>query len=730
MNTLRFAAVLALVCAVSVHAADVPAHRPRVGLVLGGGGALGFAHVGVLKSLEAQRIPIDCIGGTSMGAIVAGLYAIGMSPEEIEAFLLGLDWWDVLSDSTPRQELEFRQKEEDVRYFGLELGLKRSGLALSTGFASGQKFNNLLEAMAQRVAGTEDFDALPIPYRAVATDVEKGEMVVLSSGRVATAMRASMAVPGVFTPVHRDGRVLVDGGIVNNIPVDVVKAMGAEAIIAVDVGAPSPEEQADRADTLSDVLGRTYAIMQRPKQEAQMAQAQVLLQPATWDYSASEFHRVSELIPVGAVAADAARDRLSTYAVSGDAYDAFLKQQRRPMPSPPEISTVAIDGCERVSPRVVEHRVFSKAGQALSLESVQRDLRRMYGLGEFQQIQFHTRPQADGRTELRYDVTEKPWGPTYLRLGLKMQSDFENDARWGILLNVTRRSINARGAEWRNEAEIGNRQRAVSEFYQPVDEWGFFFVAPAVEYDNRIENVYDGEDKVAEYDVTATQARMDVGIQLRHYAELRVGPVWGTAKAEVSTGSSELPEGEEDLSGIRVRLVSDRLDRSVFPRSGLRLEIDYTGMDEDLGGDRTYDRLFGYLRDFHSIGDHTIQAGLTGGSCLGTDLPGYDSFKLGGPLLFSGLSEGQRRGSYIGVATLGYRYRVMRLAPSLGQALYVVTRADFGNVWNDSDDVGDDLLLGGSAGLGLDTIAGPILLAYGYADDGSSCAYFSLGTSF
>jgi NTE family protein len=730
MRSATLITCLALACAAGAQAEVVSTNRPRVGLVLGGGGALGFAHVGVLKSLEAQRIPIDYIGGTSMGAIVAGLYAIGMSPEEIEAFLLGLDWWDVLSDSTPRKDLEFRQKEDDGRYFGLELGLKRSGLAMSTGFASGQKFNNLLEAMAQRVAGIDDFDNLPIPYRAVATDVEKGEMVILSSGRVATAMRASMAVPGAFTPVHRDGRVLVDGGIVNNIPVDVVKAMGADVIIAVDVGAPSPEKKADRADTLTDVLGRTYAIMQRPKQEAQMAQAQIVLQPATWAYSASEFHRVSEIMPVGAVAADAARDRLSKYAVSGDEYDAFLKRQRRPMPSPPEISKVTIDGCKRVSPRVIEHRVFSKAGQPLSLETVQRDLRRMYGLGEFQQIQFHTRPQDDGRSELLYDVTEKPWGPTYVRLGLKMQSDFENDARWGILLNVTRRSINARGAEWRNEAEIGNRQRALSEFYQPVDERGFFFVAPSVEYDNRIENVYEDEDKVAEYDVTATKARLDVGIQLRHYAELRVGPVWGTAKADVSTGSSDLPEGEENLAGIGVRLVSDRLDRSVFPRSGLRLEIDYTGMNEDLGGDRTYDRLFGYFKDFYSIEDHTIQIGLTGGSCLGTDLPGYDSFKLGGPLLFSGLSEGQRRGSYIGVATLGYRYRVMRLAPSLGQALYVMMRADLGNVWNDPDDVGDDLLLGGSAGVGLDTIAGPILLAYGYADDGSSCAYFSLGTSF
>lgn len=731
MKALKLALGGLLVGLVATAPVDASTNRPRIGLVLGGGGALGFAHVGVLKVLEESRVPIDYIGGTSMGSIIAGLYASGLSPDEIEQFLMGLDWWDVLNDKTPRSQLEFRQKEDDGRYFGLDVGVKRTGLAMSAGMASGQKFNNLLEVLTLRVAGVTNFNELPIPFRAVATDVEKGEMVVMTDGRVATAMRASMAVPGAFTPVLRDGRMLVDGGIVNNIPVDVVKAMGADVIIAVDVGKPSEEKKTDRADTLGDVLGNTYAIMQRPKQVAQMANADVLIQPETWRYSASEFHRVAEIIPLGRQEAERVRAAFAAHAVSPDEYTAFLKRQRRPMPEPPVLSDVVVNGCERVDPRVMRGRIFSVAGTPLSTDTVMSDLRRMYGLGEFEQIQFHLRPEPDGRAALIYDVREKPWGPTYLKLGLNLRSDFDNNAEWGILANLTRRSINRLGAEWRNELQFGDRQRVLSEFYQPVDARGFFFLAPSFEYDDRVESVYDGETKTAEYDVRVVKARFDLGIQLRHYAELRIGPVWGKGSADVSTGASDLPELDEDLGGVVVRLTTDRLDRSVFPRDGYRAHIEYFGASEDLGSDRTYDRLYAYYKQFVSVGNHTFLWGVTGGSSLGSDLPEYDSFKLGGPFLFSGLTEGQRRGSYLGVASLGYRLRLNRLAPSLGQATYLLFRGDMGNTWQDSDDVDvDNTLVGGSVGWGADTVLGPILLGYGLAEEGFETWYFSLGTSF
>ncbi len=731
MRRFAFTLIGSALLASAVWAETPATNRPRVGVVLGGGGALGFAHVGVLKVLEESRVPIDYIGGTSMGSIIAGLYASGLSPAEIEQFLLGLDWWDVLNDKTPRNQLEFRQKADDGRYFGLDMGVKRTGLAMSAGMASGQKFNNLLEVLTLRVAGVTNFSELPIPFRAVATDVEKGEMVVLSDGRIATAMRASMAVPGAFTPVLRDGRVLVDGGIVNNIPVDVVKGLGADVIIAVDVGKPAPEAERGRADSLGDVLGNTYAIMQRPKQVAQMANADVLIQPATWRYSASEFHRVAEIIPLGRQEAENFRDALAAHAVSAEEYAAYLQRQRRPMPELPVLSEVVVNGCERVDPQVMAGRIFSEAGAPLSTETVMRDLRRMYGLGEFEQIQFHLRPEPDGRAALVYDVREKPWGPTYLKFGLNLRSDFDNNAEWGILANLTRRSLNRRGAEWRNELQFGDRQRILSEFYQPVDARGFFFLAPSVEYDDRIESLYDGESKIAEYEISVLRARFDLGVQLRHYAELRVGPVWGKGHADVSTGASDLPELDEDIGGLAVRLTTDRLDRSVFPRDGYRAHLEYTGASEDLGGDRTYDRLYAYYKQFQSVGDHTILWALTGGSSLGSDLPEYDSFKLGGPFLFSGLTEGQKRGSYLGVASLGYRLRLNRLPPSLGQATYVLFRGDLGNAWQDSGDVDvDNTLVGGSVGWGADTVLGPILLGYGRAEEGYNTWYFSLGTSF
>jgi NTE family protein len=540
-----------------------------------------------------------------------------------------------------------------------------------------------------------------------------------------------MAVPGAFTPVQRDGRVLVDGGLVNNIPVDVVKAMGADVVIAVDVGAPSKEQEADRADTLGDILANTYTIMQRPKQLAQLEHAQIVIQPATAAFSASEFHRAAEIIPLGQVAARALRDTLAGYAVSEAAFQDYLARQRRALPPAPEISKITVNGCDRVDEKLLRNRIFSKVGTRLAKDTVVRDLRRMYGLGEFAQIQYHIGPEPDGRAELVYDVKEKPWGPAYLKLGLNLRSDFDNDTRWGILFNLTRRSLNRLGAEWKNELQLGDQQRVFTEFYQPVDARGFFFVAPSVEYENRIENLYDGDDKIAEYDVESLMARLDLGVQLRHYAELRVGPVWGHGKGEVGTGASDLPELDEDLGGLSVRLTSDRLDRSVFPRGGFRVRIEYTGAREDLGGDRTYDKLYGYYKHFISWSDHTVSLGLTGGTSLGTDLPEYDRFKLGGPFLFAGMAEGQVRGDFLGVASLGYRYRLARLPPSLGQAAYALARVDVGNAWQEAGDVGtDDLIVGGLIGLGVDTLAGPVVLGYGQAEGGFSSFYFSLGTSF
>jgi NTE family protein len=706
-----------LLCAAVVAAEPA---RPKIGLVLGGGGALGMSHIGVLKVLEEQRIPIDYIAGTSMGSIIAGLYASGMGPEEMQKFLESMNWDDVMADATPRQELFFRRKRDDQRYL-FEMGLNWGGPKMGTGMAAGQKFNNLMQYITLRAAAVTNFDQLPIPFRAVATDLQSGTPFVIDHGNVAVAMRASMAVPGVFTPVTIDGNLLVDGGIVDNLPVDVVKAMGADIIIAVDVGADSDKVNQDDLKSLAGVLGRTYNIAQRPEQVEMYKQANIGIQPVLAGMTAAEFGRVSEFVPKGEAAARGKIPELSKLSVSKEEYEKFLTKQRRANPQTIQIGEVTVTGEDRVSEQSIRGRIRSEAGTTFNMDTVNRDLMRVYGIGEFEQVQFKLKPETNGTSTLNYHVTEKSWGPLYFKYGLRLRSDLESDADWAMLLNVTRMSVNSLGAEWRNELQFGSTQDVLTEFYQPLDSRGFIFLAPNVEYKSELQNLYDEKERIAEYDVKKLEGRFDIGVQLRSYAEFRTGPVWGKAKANVETGDSDLPEVDENYAGWTASLIVDRQDRTLFAREGYYIEFRGLFARESFGSDRDYDRL--------SCGDNTFTFGFQGGTSFGSDLPPYAQFTLGGPFGFAGLAENQFRGSYLGVASIAYRYRMLQLPSQLGRGVYAISRFDVGNVWEDEVDTGD-VRYGGALGLGADTLLGPIYLAYGRADDGFGRIYFSLGTAF
>ncbi len=726
-KTSWFISVLALVAASST-AENVSTNRPRIGLVLGGGGALGISHIGVLKVLEEERVPIDCIAGTSMGAIIAGLYASGMSPDEIEAFLAGLNWDEVMSDHTPRRELFFRRKLEDQRYL-VELGIGRHGLKMGTGLAAGQKFNNELQLQVQRSADVTDFDRLPIPYRAVATDLMSGKAYVMGHGNLARVMRASMAVPAVFTAVELEGHLLVDGGIVNNLPVDVVEAMGADIIIAVDVGSSSDEVNRDDLKSIGGVLGRTYAIAQRPEQLENFQRADIGLQPDLTGFTASQFDRVLELVPKGEEAAREAVTKLRALSLDEETYQARITSQRRSPPEAMILDSVKVSGNKRVNEKAIRGRIYSRPGEPFSESAMRHDLMRVYGIGEFEQVLYHLEQKEDGSGVLSYETTEKPAGPLYLSIGLNLRSDFENDADWNILLNLTRRSMNALGGEWRNELQLGSTQAVLSEFYQPLNYGGILFVAPVVEYRSEREDVYDEKDHIAEYDVQTTEGRLDFGIQLRHYAELRVGPIWGVGKATVETGSAGLPEFDETYFGPAFSLIVDRKDRTYFARKGYYLAVQGLFPREEAGGDNSFDKVAALASINHSLGDHTLMLTLQYGDSLGSDLPGYAQFTLGGASSFAGLAEDQFRGSSLGVASVGYRYRLMPLPSQIGRAVYAVSRFDVGNVWEDDIDT-DDLRYGVGVGLGVDTAMGPIYLTYGVADGGYRRLYFSLGSIF
>lgn len=719
---------LACMTAFAVSADDTLEKRPKVGLALGGGGALGIAHIGVLRVLEEQNIPIDYIAGTSMGSIIGGLYANGMSPDEIEEFLLGLDWNEVMTDETPRRELAFRRKLEDQRYL-LEVGLGLRGIKMGTGMAAGQKFNNLLELQTMRTAALTDFDELPIPFRAVSTDLLSGKPYVIDHGSLAHAMRASMAVPGAFTAVEIDGRLMVDGGIVDNLPVDVVRSMGADIVIAVDVGAKNDAVDPEELQSIAGVLGRTYTIMRRPGQLESLKRADIGLQPDLDEFTASQFARVTELVEQGSICAEAHLSSLEKLRVDADRYAAFLARQRRAPPGDIRIAEITVSGNERVAEKSIQGRIRSGTGGLFDEKAMQLDLMRIYGIGEFEQVMFQLDQTTNGMGTLNYNVTEKAWGPTYLAFGLYLSSDFSNDTDWGILINLTRRSINGLGAEWRNELELGSTQGVLTEFYQPLEHRGYLFVAPTAGYKSEFQDVYDHHDHIAEYSVESLQVKFDLGVQLRRFAELRVGPAVGNYQGAVEIGLAGLPDFDDDYAAMQGSLIVDRKDSTYFPRKGYYFAAEGFFPIEEWGSDQSYSRLEVDCSVSHSIQDHTLEAGVQLGSDLGTDLPAYAQFALGGPGSFSGLAAYQFRGSALGVFSLGYRYRLLELPSQLGQGIYALSRFDAGNVW-ENQFAAEDLRCGFGCGIGADTEFGPCYLTYGLAEGGYQSVYFSLGSEF
>ena len=699
--------------------------------MLQAGGALGFAHIGVLKELERLHIPVDYIAGTSMGSIIAGLYASGMSPEDIETAITTIDWWDVMKDKTARRELDYRRKLEAQRYlFDLELGLRGYRLVAPNGMASGQKLNNILQTLTLNAASVAKFDDLNIPYRAVATDLNTGEAVILDHGNLGVAMRASMAVPGAFTPVELDGRTLVDGGIVKNVPVDVVKNMGADILIVVDVGLAGAQALGKKKlESLSEILGQTYELF-RLEQRAALTNAAVLLTPDTSAFSAGDFQLGAALVKSGEADAKAREADLKKFSVSDKEFAAFLEKQRRRRTEQVTVKSIDVVGARDVDERVIRARIESKPGSAFDPETVNEDVSHIHGMGDFQTVTYRLKLEDDGAA-LQYLATEKPWGPMYVHMGLRLQSDFDEESTWAVLLNLDRKCLNDLGGELSIDLKGGNQKQAHAEWYQPLSYSGLFFIAPTVNFEDNEQGLYDGSEKFATYEIKTSQAGLDLGMQVGRYGEVRVGGIGGQQSADRKEGSPDVPVADDTVNGATASIAVDRRDRAIFARTGYLLRIEGLHATEDLGSDVDYDKAALRASFLHSIKEHTLVAGVDGGTSFGSDLPIYDQFRLGGINSIAGLNTDQLRGNYAVAVHLGYRYRFARMSPSLGDGIYLLSQVDAGNAWLNADDVSaNDMDVGVSAGLGADTVMGPFAAGVAKATGGQNMIFMALGTIF
>ena len=481
-----FAACALLAIAIATFAQPVPTttppagtKRPKIGLVLSGGGARGITHIGVLKVLEEAHIPVDYIAATSMGSIVGGLYAMGMSPRDMDHIITTVDWTTLFSDSPPRRELSFREKEINRRFpLPLEVGIRGTEIRGFQGVLSGANLTLFLHELSIGADGVKELDRLPIPFRCVATDMVTGEPFVFETGPLYVAMRSSMSIPGVFSPSEVDGRILGDGGLVDNLPVDVVRRMGADIVIAVNIGTPLATR-----DQLSSIIGLTSQMINIlteqnvRKQLASLGPSDVLIAPDLGVLSASEFAKSTDFIRLGEEAARAALPELSALALPAAefaAYRAALPRLVAPV-APPPLEFVRIEGTQHANPAVIEARLAIPLGRPLDVADVNSRVSRLYGSGDFDSITYHV-TEEDEKSGIVFDVRERSIGPNYLRFGLTYSTDFQGETAFSLLAGLKRTWVNSLGAQILAELEVGRIFRASGQFYQPLDALETYFV--------------------------------------------------------------------------------------------------------------------------------------------------------------------------------------------------------------------------------------------------------------
>ncbi|PZN28315.1 MAG: hypothetical protein DIU71_16190, partial [Proteobacteria bacterium] len=525
MPAKRVLKVLALLVVFTCAAAAEAAERPRIGLVLSGGGARGAAHVGVLKVLEEMRVPIDAIAGTSMGAVVGGLYASGLSAAQIEELMSSVNWQDAFRDRPPRAELNYRRKQDDrnflVRY---ALGVRRDGFVLPRGLVQGQKLEQLLRSATLPVMDVEDFDDLPIPFRAIATDLETGEPVVMSRGDLVVAMRASMSAPPVFAPTPYDGRLLIDGGLVENLPVETAQQMGVDILIAVDVSFPLYAR--DQLVSPIEVTNQAFAIMIRGRtleQRRKLGPADVLIEPPLGRLTAVDFARVPQALEAGEEGAYAVSAQLATLSLDQTAYDAYLaRREARAVERSPLIEFVRVDAASSEYERLVTAKMRDLIDMPLDEEVIGRKLSELYALDLFESIDYRLVTE-EGRSGLELHLRRKSWGPNYIRVGLNLEDDFEGNSRYNAALRFISTEINDLGGEWLTDLQIGDNPRLFSEFYQPLSLSHRYFVAPKLEFEEHSVFLREEEDRIAEYRVREYEAGLDIGREISDWGEVRLG---------------------------------------------------------------------------------------------------------------------------------------------------------------------------------------------------------------
>ena len=701
--------------------------RPRIGLVLGGGGARGGAHIGVLQVLMELNVPIDYVVGTSMGAVIGSLYSVGLMPDEIEATLVQVDWDDLFNDRPDRQDRIFRRKQDDTADFlPIEWGWKNKGIVLASAAIAGQKLGFAFREPALYLEGHDGFDNLPTPFRAVTTDLQTGEMFVPDRGNLLKAVRASMSIPGVFPPVMWDGRRLVDGYLARNLPVDVGRDMGADIIIAVDVGALPEETDPESLHTIGGINEQKGYIGARQNVDPMLALADVVIQPDLTGISTRDFKRIAETIAPGREAALAVVAQLRELSLDQNAYLDHLRAHAKPRLAPVTITEVRLDNESVAADVALLANIHQPLGAPLDLDQLEKDLTRIYDFGVFELVDFTLYHHGEGFA-LEIIATPKYYAPHILNFGLAYlggdggESDFTGRVRW------TWAELNKRGGEMRTDFQIGRTTGAQTEYYQPLtmNRVPFFSLAGRWRYHRQ--PWYVQMRQYGDYNVEQVEIVPQLGLRLGHYGEARFGLLYGrlhtSDRSFLGLGEFDGPRG-----GFLSSIAFDMLNRPVLPYDGWAAKLEHFQGKPSFGSDLDYHVAHATVGFALGTADDVFIATANGATNFHTNMPLFEIVTLGGLGRISGLHQDQLSGEVSGLGTVAYYRRLTRATSPYATSWYVGLQLEAGNAWYWSQNPGwDDLRYAGLISLVGTTFAGPLTISYGRTDLGNDALYISLG---
>jgi NTE family protein len=699
-----------------------------VALALGGGSARGLAHVGVLRWLEEHRVPVDAIAGTSTGAFIGGAYATGMSSADIQSMLLGVDW-DLMQHPGLHYDLKsYRRKEDDLELpIKLELGL-RDGFRFQSGLNSGHQMGLLLSRLAFPYSRTESFDELAIPFRCVATDLAAGEVVVLDRGPLGVAMRASMSLPGTFDPVLRDGRQLADGGILNNVPVDVARKM-ADVVIAVNVSTP---RNTPPSDSIQAVANRAIRLMMHNLDLPRLAQADVVITPDLEGIRADDFEDSEAIAARGYQAAEAQSAALLRYAVDEEAWRNYKdekRQRRRPVME--GLSYVEVLGVPQATAAQVSARMERDLIGVSDPTAIDAHLDWVIGYGRYASGMYQ-RVERSGKEGLAVQFKDKSYAPPLVKFAFNLDNE-NKEFNLSLGSRVTFMDVTSLGSELRVDTSFGARLRVATELFQPLGGRGSMrtgaFLAPRAFFTRAAQNVYLDEDLAAVLNRRRAGAGIDLGWLFGGRAQIRAGyeaaKAWNATRVGIMGAVDGVEDGQE--KEMHVQLDYEGQDHAYFPTRGMRLRSRTTWWRETPGNTERFGRGEGALSLTVTPADgHHLSFHAEGAATFGDRPPALFQPALGGPFRLSAVAPNSIRASRILIGGFGYRRELGKLPPLLGERMYLTGLIEAGSAFDKLNDA--RILSSFTAGLAADTVIGPFFIGASIGEQSRFRAYFLVGT--